>query len=70
MAGPVPSRAAAAVRTLLLTATYMPMKPEIPERMAPTRNAIAVMTPRVALWSCSKIATSTPITIATMIAIE
>ena len=37
--------AAAAQRTLDLTAMYMPMKPERPEQIAPTRNASEVCQP-------------------------
>jgi hypothetical protein len=39
-------RAAAAVRTLDLTLTYMPMIPEAIEQAAPTRKAIPVRMPR------------------------
>ena len=67
-ASPRPVRAAAAVRMLLRTATYMPMNPEMPERAAPIRKAIAVMTPRSTWWSFSKIATRMPITTATTMA--
>ena len=38
-AGIEPLRAAAAVRTLPLTAVLMPIKPARPEKVAPTRNA-------------------------------
>ena len=44
-AGPMPSRAASAVRTFERTATFMPMKPAAPEKTAPMRNPNAVPHP-------------------------
>jgi hypothetical protein len=40
-AGCSPSRAASAVRTFERTATFMPMKPAAPEKIAPIRKPIA-----------------------------
>src|SRR5437899_2957444 len=39
-------RAAAAVRILDFTATYMPVKPAMPEQAAPTKKASAVRQPK------------------------
>ena len=44
-AGSDPERAAAAVRTLPLTAVLIPMNPVRPEKLAPTRNAMVLKMP-------------------------
>jgi len=41
-AGPMPRVAACAVRTLARTETFMPMKPQAPDRTAPTTKPIAL----------------------------
>ena len=42
-AGPMPRVAACAVRTLALTDTFMPMKPQAPDSTAPTTKPTAVV---------------------------
>ena len=58
-AGPMPWVAAWAVRTLARTETFMPMKPQAPERMAPTTKPMAVVASRKApIKSASTMPTS------------
>ena len=45
-AGPMPLVAACAVRTLALTETFMPMKPQAPDSTAPSTKPAAVVVSR------------------------
>ena len=64
-AGSEPVLAAAAVRTLPLTARLMPMKPVSPDRNAPATNAIVRKMP-----DCTKLSASTPSGLFTAVAVK
>ena len=58
-AGAMPPVAACAVRTLALTETFMPIKPQAPDSSAPSTKPIAVFAPRNMLIKIAKIIPTT-----------